>query len=602
MSPFRAYADLRGVRPRQVLRMIVGVWWAAATSGRFFTWWSAGVSFVVSVTILGAYVRIDRVSEYFPAIGVSAISWVLLLIAMLPVAWGERRLRSATARGVLVVAALVAVSVVRPLLNDSIGQLLVPGITGGGWPQRIVTNLLVWTLLLSLVAIATVGYGSTQAVNVRLRAALISLAAAEHRAEAFDRDARVALQTAVDELRLRLRGLTSSPLGFDDVRIFSEAVRAASHDLDDVAHDRLGDVVADAPAVVASPEPAPRPFLTRLRPPPVLSVALMYILASLPYTLQAAPLPLVLVSTALALVLGSAADIVSRRVARRRPAVRGAVLVIAWIVVGILFSIAAHLLLPSSGMIALIPLIAFPGAAVVTALSADAIRRSIVQARKLTRALADEAGALSTRTARTRELLRDAADQLHGHVQGRCVVFAAALDERDATAEEAREFGITIERALDTVLAPPPHVVEASNELGDTLAVWAHVLEITSVIDPRTESALADDDVSRRVSDIASEGFLNAVKHSGARRAELLIGPGARAGRSVLRIEVVSPGVLASGLHTHGRGIANLGGDARVYQRGGDVVLDASVAVPSSVSPPPSGPPSVAGAASPSSA
>jgi hypothetical protein len=582
MSPARAYADLRGSGPRQLARMTGRVWWATVTSGRFFTWWSAGVSFVVSVTVLGAYVGIDHAREYFPAIGASAIGWVILLVAVLPVAWAERRLPAPAARGALVIGTLVAVSVVRPFLNDAISVLLVEDPTIGGWPQRVMTNFLVWLLLLSLVAVATVGYATTRAVNIRLRAAIAALGAAERRADAFDRSARTALAATVDRVRERLAVLIAGVPGFEDVRSFSQAVRAASHELEDDAHLGLDEIetvetvdrmAADAASVAPSP-PARRPLLSRLRPPPVLLISLVYSCASLPYTLQAAPWWLVVAGVLLALGLGYAADIATRRVARRPPQMRGLVLVLSWTLAGVLFSIAAYLLLPSSGIVALVPALAFPGVAVIAALSTDAIRHAIVQTRKLTHALADEATAVAARTARARRLLRDAAEQLHGPVQGRCVVFAASLDERDATRAEAEEFAEAIEQALEAVLAPPPPVAAQANELADTIAIWGHVLEIATEIDPDAADALSDGRVSREVSDIVSEGFLNAVKHSGARAARLRVSETLGG----LRVEVTSRGELRETRRAPGRGVAHFGPTARVYQSGDDVVLEATVA------------------------
>jgi hypothetical protein len=229
--------------------------------------------------------------------------------------------------------------------------------------------------------------------------------------------------------------------------------------------------------------------------------------------------------------------------------------------------------------VAFVPLLGFPGVAVIAALCADAVHRSVVQARLLTRALTDEASSLSARTARTREMLRRAAAELHGHVQGRCVVFAAALEDRPATREEAEGFRIRIEAALDEVLSPRDPV-ESADEIGDMIATWSHVLEIRTSVGAAAQARLRDDcRASRRVAQVASEGFVNAVKHSGARQAEFSVqerttGPG-----PVLRVEVVSPGTLGSSIGPVGRGVANLGAGARVYQRGDDVVLEATIAV-----------------------
>ena len=578
MSPSRAHSPLRGRRPGQVVRLYVDVWWATLSSGRFFTWWSASVSLVVSVTILGAYVGVDHAREYIPALGVSILSWSLLVLAMLPVAYEERRLRTPLARGVLVLTALVVVGGIRPLLNDALSVLLLPDPTIGAWPQRIVTNVLVWLLLLSLVGIATVGYAGTQAVNQRLRAALAALAVADRRADAFERDARAALSDRIGLVRLELAALTAGAPAFDDVRVFSEVVRAASHDLEDRAELELGGLQIDMPTAPANAAP-PRPFLTRLRPPPPFSVPAAYLACSAPYMLQIAPWYLLLVAIVLALGLGRAADIVSRRVARRPPERRGAVLVVAWVLVGVIFTAAALWLLPRAGIIAFVPILAFPGVAVVSALCSDAVHRSVVQARRLTRALADETGSLSARTARTREMLRAAAAKMHGYVQGRCVVFAAALEDRAATRAETEEFRRRIATALDEVLVPSAPVPSA-NEIEDMVDAWSHVIQVRTDIEPAAQSALATDcRVSRQVADVASEGFLNAVKHSGARHAQLSVREESDGVGTMLRVTVVSPGTLGSGLGPAGRGIRLLGDTARVYQRGLDVVLDATVAL-----------------------
>jgi hypothetical protein len=207
------------------------------------------------------------------------------------------------------------------------------------------------------------------------------------------------------------------------------------------------------------------------------------------------------------------------------------------------------------------------------------VHRSVVQARRLTRALADETGALSARTARTREMLRTAAATMHGYVQGRCVVFAAALEDRAATRDEAQEFRARIATALDDVLEPPT-VVHATNEIGDMVDAWSHVIRVSTDIEPAARAALASDcRVSRQVAEVASEGFLNAVKHSGARHAVLSVREESGEADPVLRVEVVSPGILGSGLGPAGRGIRHLGPGARVYQRGTDVVLDVRVAL-----------------------
>lgn len=578
MTPTRAYAEMRGSRPRQVLRMVRRVWWTTLSSGRFFTGWTALVSFVIATTLLGAYLGIDAPREYLPAIAVSAIGWVVLVIAIVPVAWGERRLRRAGARAALVLTALVAAGIARPLINDGLSLLLLlPDPTVGGWISRILTNVFTWVLVLSLVAMATVGYGATQDAAGRLRVALANLGEADRRAENFARRSRSAIALAVARLRVLLVETTAGTPTFEDIRRFSAAVRTASHELEDAAAIPLAEIGAGT-------DPVPtvdttRPILSRLRPPPPFTVAIVYIVGSLPYTLQSAPLYLVVVAVLLMLALGLAADLATRRIAARRaPEVRGAVLVVTWVIAGALFSAAATALLPGSWPVSLVPLIAIPGAAVIAAMSTDAIRRSVVQSRKLTHALAEQTDAVARRAARSRGVLRAAADGLHGAVQGRCVVFAASIEDAPATPDEARAFADAVGEALDGIELAPPPALARSAELDELLATWAHVLEISRRISPDARDVLARGDVARQVADVAAEGFVNAVKHSGARQATLSVRREAAGGDLI--VEVSSRGVLARTLPIdRGRGVAHLGAQARVYQRGDDVVLESRVAL-----------------------
>ncbi|QEW00898.1 hypothetical protein F6J84_12810 [Microbacterium caowuchunii] len=547
------------------------------TSGRFFTWWSAAVSLLASVTVLGSYFGVTQAQDYPAAVGVSAIGWAVIAALVLPVAWAERRVRSPRGRAALVLATLVAVSVLRPFLNDAIAAALLPTQPSGGWAQRIATNLLVWVLLLSLVAIATVGYAGSRSVGRRLRSARAALAAAGERAAVFERQAQAELDASFARIRTGLETLRTGRPGFEDVRAFSAVVREASHRLEDVARTELPPVAGDV-APAAPPVGSSRPILSRLRPPPPFTVAGIYFAASLPYIVTVAPWYLVLLSIVALALLSGAADVLSRRLgARRPPSGRGATLIVVWAGAGAVYSAVAFALHPESGGIVLVPILAFPGIAVAIALCADAGRRSIVQERLLTSALAAEAAALAALAARTRASLDTAAERLHGHVQGRCVVFAAALDERDATTSEAEAFAVTIDRALEEMRHGATDGTRASDVLADVITSWTNVLRISSEIDPAARSVLADAGIRRRVADIAAEAFVNAVKHSGARSAELSVRPADEPGQALL-VEVAAPGVLADGLRMRGRGLAHL--SARAYQRGADVVLEASVPDP----------------------
>ncbi|MDY0830085.1 hypothetical protein SK224_13210 [Microbacterium sp. BG28] len=559
------------------------IWWGTLASGRFFSGWSAAVALLIAVTVLGAYRSVSSTVDYLPAIGISVLVWAVLVVLVLPVAWAERRIRRRRWRAVLVLAAVVAVGAVRPVLNDAAGFLLLREPSTGSWVERITTNVVIWLIVLSLVATATVAYDATRDASARLRVALSDLSEADRRADAYARRARLLLHGQIAKLHAELAQLVATSPGFDDVSAFSQSVRAVSHDLEDEAALPLSEIAAGT-GPVEVPTASRRPLLARLRPPSPVVVSIAYAVGSLPYTLTTVPTALALFAVVLVFACGFVADAVARRSSRRRSATaRGGAILFAWFATGVLFSSAAILLAPQTLPTALVPILAFPLLAAIIGVSSDAIHSAIVQTRRLSRALAAQTDAVAARTTRARLELRSAAEQLHGRVQGRCVLFAATVDERGATAEEIDAFAATIALALAEIegsaeAAPAP--VAPSNALAQMIETWSHVLEISSDIDDEARIALGREDVTRRVVDIASEGFLNAVKHSGARQATLEVTRGDRDAAPELRVEVSSPGRLGSALSlSPGRGIANLGG-AHLFQRGRDVVLEARVPLP----------------------
>lgn len=585
MTPARAYAEIRGGGVRAGVRRVARIWWGTLTSGRFFSGWSAAVSLLIAVTVLGAYRSVNSTAEYLPAIGVSVLVWAVLVVLVLPVAWAERRVRRRRWRAVLVLGTVAAAGAARPLLNDAAGLVLLGEPSSGSWLERITTNVVIWLLVLSLVATATVAYDATRSAGARLRVALADLGEADRRADAYARRTRILLHEQIAKLRAALAELVVRSPGFDEVSAFSQSVRAVSHDLEDEAGLPLSEIAAGT-GPVEVPTPPRRPLLARLRPPSPVVVSIAYVVGSLPYTLTTVPTWLALIAVVLVFVCGFVANAVARRSARRRSATaRGGAILFAWFAAGVLFSSVAILLAPHTLPTALVPILAFPLLAAIIGVSSDAIHSSIVQTRRLSRALAAQTDAVATRTMRARGELRRAAEQLHGRVQGRCVLFAATVDERAATSEELDAFATTIARSLAEIEGTAPALaapvpVAPSDALAQTIETWSHVLEISSDIDEEARLALGDDEVTRRVVDIASEGFLNAVKHSAAKRARLEVTHGDPDAAPGLRVEVSSPGRLGSALPlTSGRGIANLGG-AHLFQRGRDVVLEARVPLP----------------------
>lgn len=553
---------------------VLSPWWAAISSGKFFTWWTAAVSFVIAITVLGAYVSADDIPTYLIGTGASALVWIVQAICILPVAYAERRIPDPGVRAALVLSAIIVAAIARPFLNDFTYRLFVPDAEAGNYTQRVLTNIAVWILMLSIVAVATSSYARAKDMNARLQTALAELNGAGPRVAAFDTQARAALVDSVNRVRAGLAALHGRMLTFDDVRDFGQLVRAESHTLEDASRGPLA--AGPSSRTVTVPERS-RSFLERLRPPPMFIVTAVYLFTTQPYLLSGLPLWLALVGDALTIAVGLAVDLLCRVVRWRTKRTRGLAVIIGWSVAGAVYSGLAIALHPPSGLVALVPLFGFPSLAIVSALSADAIRRSKVQSRRLTDAVAQTAEQLAARTADARDLLQVAGDALHGRVQGACVVFAAALDERDSTVDETAAFSTRVDAALEEVLHPAVDDATTEHDLSDLLETWSHVLTVKSAVDDASRAALRDAEVSRRVVGIVNEGFVNAVKHAGVHQAHLDLR--VDAARSRVRVRVITGGSIPGGRAKPGRGIARLGEAARLVQRGSTVMLEASVPI-----------------------
>ena len=301
--------DRRALPPIDLARLpIVDRWWSAVSSGRFYTWWSAIVALPVAATVLGSFGGVTRPGQAVAAVALSTLGWLLCCLLILPAAWAERRIPSPAGRATVVLGALVVVCVLRPLLNDLLVSWWSPRDVGGALGLRILINLIAWFALLSMVAVAVNATATATGVNRRLRAALAALEGGSERDEGDARRARARIHLTVEELRRRAEALRTGVVDFDRVREFSEAVRDASHDLDERAD-------TDAVAAGAAARPS---FLAWLRPPPVGLIGAVFTFGSLPFALSVMPLWLVALAAVVALGIPTLGDAVSRVLSRGR--------------------------------------------------------------------------------------------------------------------------------------------------------------------------------------------------------------------------------------------------------------------------------------------
>jgi hypothetical protein len=559
--------DVRAVPPVTAARarvpVMAGRWWAAVSGGRFYTWWSAAIALPVAVTVLGSFGGVQRPQQAAVAVVLSAAGWFLCVLLLLPAAWGERRLRRPGARATLVIGALVVVSAARPVLNDLLVSWWSPRVVGGDLSLRIAVNLVGWFVLLSMIAVAVNVTATAAGVNRRLREALAALAGADAADEGAARRARARILYTVAGLRRRADALRSGVVDFDRVREFSEAVREASHDLDERAD---GGVTAG--------EHRRAGFLEGLLPPPVGLVGVLFSLCSVPYAVSVMP-PWMVVGAAIVVVgLAVLGDVLLRALVRRRtPRVRGVLIIAVSTGLGAVISLIFLPVFAALGMQWLIPLVAVPVLTTLAAIAEGAMQRAEVEQRSLTQALSAFRGSAVRRPSAV-DLLRSAAAALHGEVQSRCVVFAATLDDDVATPAQTSDFIDAVGARLDRVTAPPP-AHEEREAFAALIAAWSHVLDIRCDIDEASTRALADPDTGRTVADITSEAFVNAVKHSAAKEATVAV-TAARPPADALDVRITTPGRLRY-TRSEGRGLARLGVPARLTQRGRDVELAASV-------------------------
>jgi signal transduction histidine kinase len=533
-------------------------WWSAVSGGGFYTRWSAAVSLLVAGIFSVPSVGGVGIEAYLRGAAVAALGWAVLAALLVPVAVAERRMSSRAGRGALVLGALLVVATMRSFVNDAISSALFGIIPSGPMPSRIATNLVTAVALLSIVAVITSRHAASRAAADRLRAALARVASAEARRQRIAAEARDALVSGIAVLRRSRERMLDGPVDFEAVRAFSEDVRGLSHRVDRL----LRSYDDDGPLEPPLPDDADAPLSMRLVAPPWLSVAPLYALACLPYAVAAGGAGVGLAG----LVGGILVDLVAGVAVRRwaRPP-RPAAFVAVWTAAGAGMSVVTYLFLPRIGVLGLVPVLAVPVVAVLVGLCRDALSRAGADERRAAGGLAE----VAREAAEVDESapVRRGVDVLHGRAQGACVVFGARVDERAPTPDEVADFRSRTEAAFRAILhAGSDERMPPGESLDRLIEAWAPAVAVTQRIDDAVRMRLRDPETAERVVSVVTEALVNAVKHSGARRAQVV----ARiTGSGSLLLRVASPGRLAP---RPGRGLGTIG--RRVFQDGGDVVLE----------------------------
>lgn len=558
-------------------RFGVRTWWDAVSGGAFFSRATAYVSLVVCATALAPFHKQASAEDLLPVLVVGVLTWIPLGLLGLAAGGAERALRTRGARAAVVLSALVIGGASRPLLNEFTWAVLHGIPTAPVAPMRLASNIIILTAAGSIVAITTRSLRANARSRARLDAALKALADARGKLRRFARDNHERMDGIVSTLREQRDEMLSRPLDFPAVRGYSDHVRRISHHLEDRSQLDLRLVVAEDDRGEKVDRRERIPLLARLQPTPYGLVGAVFLLCCLPYLCSLTSLPRVLGAVALAVPVILVADAVAHAASAALEGVfRGLALIGIWMAVGAAVTITTHTAVGTTGPVLTLPVVSLPAIALACAACVDAIERAARDAEHLEAVLGLVAQSLTHEASRARGPLRAAAHLLHGRVQGRCVILAAAADERPPTDEELEVFRRETDEAFQAIVAgfDGDAVVASQEDIHELLATWGSVLHIDTHIDPTVEAALEDPEVSARVVTIVNEGFVNAVKHSVVTRVGLAIDP---VGPDALRVQTWSTGVLDLSGADAGRGVESLGEHATLTQCGDEVVLEVIV-------------------------
>ncbi|MDJ1114443.1 hypothetical protein [Microbacterium dauci] len=535
-------------------------------SGEYFTRWSLILAFIV-----GTFLSVPSVGEpsligYAKGVLVAALGFLPLAIIGGFGAMAERRLTSGGARIVVIAITIVAIAALRPFVNDAISLGLFDTATGANWPSRITTNVITSFALLSICAIAVSYHRQLRATTARLRDAGGRMRAGIAHADRMLTGIPDLLHSTAVDLRTHRDLLLSGPLTYEAVRAFCERVRTASHRLDE--HGRT-DPPPTSEVTVQGTRPVP--LLGRLAPTPPLVVCLTYVAAALPFGIAHGGMDVIVITLVVAVVLDLAAGVAVRATRRLAPRPRGVVFLSIWFVVGVGVVCHTYIQVPQVGTLGLVPLIGIPLVAVIISVSVDAYRRARSEELRATAQLRSSAVELAAAVEAARAPLQQAVDILHGRLQGRCVIFAARIDDGQLDDATIATFRVETDDILDYLLRSTSDADADGETVDDLLQAWSVVMRVQADTDDDARAALTDPHARRAAVGLVNEALVNAVKHSAARAASVRISQADDA----IRVRVSSAGTLGTGVH----GLGGQTARTTLRQVGDDVVLEGLVSV-----------------------
>lgn len=588
-------------------------WIRAASSGAFFTRWSWLLTLPFAVSVMGGYDQARTAGEQLAGVVVALGAHALCGAVGLLAALGERAVTSHRIRVAIVVVTLAVIAVGRPLVLAGIAQTLGLTLFTGSIAGRILTNAVVDTAALSIVAMVIVAMRTHRSAARRLRRVLEALERQRSRdtASVAELSATV-LRTTRDAVLEALPSAVSRPLDPEQgahllLRFAEEVVRPASHRLFDEAAvrdrpradetDRCdeGDEGDEGDERDEGDEVAPQrstredrgAFLRDLGAAPVWLTAVAYTALWIPYLLGRAPVMLTAAAAVGAVLVGAAGNRLARHLSRRvsGPTRRLAMLAvlaaatgagIGSAVVGVFSLAGAGSPAGGSAIAVLLGAVVYPSFAILLASARAGFDRLATVEAEL--AVAVDAANAAAASAHNKLIVarRRVAHLLHGDVQAECAAAARSLRASGAagtvSAGEWAEILDRIERILNRRWTQPEGD-RAEETVENLLVAWRYGMEITLDVGESAWGALdADPGRLEFAVDVLSEGLTNVIRHASVLRAHIAI-RAAEASSGVV-VDIVSTGRLDETAGGDGYGLRQLGSRARRLSltRSGDAV------------------------------
>lgn len=510
------------------------------SGGSFFTGWSWLVTLPLAVTVLGGY---DAASDATAkAVGLAVATAVHVACGLLGAVGAvlERSTARLWLRRTAVVGTVMTIGLSRPLMIAALTTWVGLPRYPGAMVVRMATNLFATAVALTIVAVVVTTLRRRRQVVLALGAVADALAAERTVGTELRRHAQDLVAAAMRALQPGLRALAHEEPGdaAAALRRFSrEAVRPLSHEL----YESRARIAAEPPPA----EPGVRarvtgPFALDAAPAPVAT--LLYLVLLAPFVLSRMPVGQALATVLSVAACGAATEAFGARLTRRTSAgwqralavavaavVTAAVIVTVTIGVGALLGVSAG----SVRIAGLTYLLVALATARCTALLAALSSEESALAARVGAFRADEAEGRR----RAEQLLTDAADALHGDVQGGCLALAAALDAGGAEWPGALQ---PIRAAIDGLDRPRAAAFDARAAFGRLVGVWARVIDLEVQVDDGVWAELAaQPELAQPFLDAVAESLTNVLRHASAAAAVLT----ADATASVVMLTVTSPGV-----------------------------------------------------------